>query len=208
MHSTLYAPSSSLVSRDLLCLLALWPSRSGPCWMRQRQVKPYHHSERLLESSRTCWAVSERECVSECWPSLSDRRASRVGLDRGPWPERYKNRVRWSGTGQAVVVQRTFSAASRGLLPFQDSQVDGCEMTSGCMRRATRVCQGEHAYAHAVQGKQGQQSAVYQTNVYAVGVTLAKVIVSMPDRRECASGPRDRGSWVTMLAQQAVLCCE
>jgi hypothetical protein len=90
-------------------------------------------------------------------------------------------------------VQRTFSAASRGLLPFQDSQVDGCEMTSGCMRRATRVCQGGHASAHAVQGKQGQQSAVYQSSVYAVGVTLAKVIVSMPDRRECASGPRDGG---------------
>jgi hypothetical protein len=42
-----------------------------------------------------------------------------------------------------------------------------------------------------VQGKQGQQSAVYQSNVYAVGVTLAKVIISMPDRRECASGPMD-----------------
>jgi hypothetical protein len=62
-------------------------------------------------------------------------------------------------------------------------------MTSGCMRRATRVCQGGIVSAHAVQGKQGQQSAVYQSNVYAVGVTLAKVIISMPDRRECASGP-------------------
>ena len=55
-----------------------------------------------------------------------------------------------------------------------------CEMTSGCMRRATRVCQGGHASAHAVQGKQGQQCAVYQSNVYAVGVTLAKVMISMP----------------------------
>jgi hypothetical protein len=89
------------------------------------------------------------------------------------------------------VVQGTFSAASRELLPFQDSQRLGCEMTSGCMRRATRVCQGGIVSAHAVQGKQGQQSAVYQSNVYAVGVTLAKVIISMPDRRECASGPVD-----------------
>ena len=53
------------------------------------------------------------------------------------------SRVRWSGTEQVVLYRSTFSAASRGLFPFQEFQVDGCEITSGCMRRATRVRQGE-----------------------------------------------------------------
>lgn len=124
------------------------------------------------------------------------------------------SRVRWSGTEQVVLYRSTFSAASRGLFPFQEFQVDGCEITSGC--RLDAPCHkgppGREADttdpAHAVQGKQGQQRAVYQSNVYAVCVTLAKVMMSMPDCRKRASGPRARRSGVTALSQQDVLCFE
>ena len=84
-----------------------------------------------------------------------------------------------------------------------------CEMTSGCMRRATRVCQGGHASAHAVQGKQGQQCAVYQSNVYAVGVTLAKVMISMP-HHSVGFAPVGRWTMVpqscTVAARCSMLC--
>lgn len=59
------------------------------------------------------------------------------------------------------------------------------------MRRATRVCQGSTTSpAHAVQGKQGQLPN-YQSNVYAVCVTLAKVMMSMPVCRDARVGRGD-----------------
>lgn len=102
----------------------------------------------------------------------------------------------------------TFSAASRGLLPFQDSQVNGCEMTSGCMRRATRVFAREGPLpptrCKVSRGSKALSTKAMSTQLVSPSLKSSYLChTTLSGMREWAD---NRESCVTALSQRNALC--